>query len=99
MIKFYQRLSILFLVFCAKMFFAQAYTENFDNVSTLTASGWFQRANSSPLGNNPTWYQGFQQLPLQIQAHLMPIMEQRTLILQQIMQEQLEELVLFLIGY
>lgn len=46
------------MVFCAKMFFAQAYTENFDNVSTLTASGWFQRANSSPLGNNPTWYQG-----------------------------------------
>lgn len=46
------------MAFCAKMFFAQAYTENFDNVSTLNASGWFQRANSSPLGTNPTWYQG-----------------------------------------
>lgn len=56
--KFYQRLGMLFFVFCAKMFFAQAYTENFDNVSTLTASGWFQRANSNPLGENPTWYQG-----------------------------------------
>jgi len=36
---------------------AQAFTENFDNVSLLGASGWFIQNNSSPLGAN-SWYQG-----------------------------------------
>lgn len=36
---------------------AQPYTENFDNVSQLTANGWFIQNNSSPLGPN-SWYQG-----------------------------------------
>lgn len=37
---------------------AQAYTENFDNITTLTGSGWFQQNNSSPVGTNPVWFQG-----------------------------------------
>lgn len=36
---------------------AQAYTENFDNISTLTGSGWLIQNNSSPVGAN-TWFQG-----------------------------------------
>lgn len=37
---------------------AQAYTENFDDITTLSGSGWFQQNNSSPVGTNPVWFQG-----------------------------------------
>lgn len=37
---------------------AQAFTENFDNITTLTGSGWFQQNNSAPVGTNPVWFQG-----------------------------------------
>ena len=46
------------MVLCAKIFFAQAYTQNFDDITTLTSNGWFQKYNSSPVGVNPTWFQG-----------------------------------------
>jgi hypothetical protein len=38
--------------------FGQAFTENFDDITTLTTSGWFQQNNSAPLGSNPNWFQG-----------------------------------------
>jgi len=37
---------------------AQAFTENFDDITTLTASGWIQQNNSAPAGANPVWFQG-----------------------------------------
>ncbi len=37
---------------------SQAFTENFDNITTLTGSGWFQQNNSAPAGTNPVWFQG-----------------------------------------
>jgi len=36
---------------------AQAYTENFDDITTLAGSGWFTQNNSSPLGSL-SWFQG-----------------------------------------
>lgn len=36
---------------------AQPYTENFDNISLLTGSGWLIQNNSAPLGAN-SWFQG-----------------------------------------
>jgi hypothetical protein len=36
----------------------QAFTENFDNITTLTTAGWFQQNNSAPIGSNPNWFQG-----------------------------------------
>lgn len=36
---------------------AQAFTENFDDISTLSGSGWFLQNNSSPLGSLG-WFQG-----------------------------------------
>lgn len=56
--KFYHKLPFLLMVLCAKIFFAQAYTQNFDDITTLTSNGWFQKYNSSPVGVNPTWFQG-----------------------------------------
>lgn len=56
--KFYQKLLVLLILFCAKIFFAQAYTENFNDITTLPGSGWFQKYNSSPVGANPVWFQG-----------------------------------------
>lgn len=37
---------------------AQAYTENFDNIATLSASDWVTLNNSVPVGLNPNWGQG-----------------------------------------
>jgi predicted secreted protein len=56
--NFYLKICILLIVFWAKSSFAQAFTENFDNVATLTASGWYQQNNSSTIGTNPNWIQG-----------------------------------------
>ena len=36
---------------------AQAFTENFDNITTLPASGWVQTNNSQPIGVTG-WFQG-----------------------------------------
>jgi gliding motility-associated-like protein len=36
---------------------AQAITENFDDITTLTASGWATRNNSAPVGTSG-WFQG-----------------------------------------
>ena len=33
--------------------FAQAFTEGFDDITTLPGSGWYQQNNSSPAGTNP----------------------------------------------
>lgn len=38
--------------------YSQAFTENFDDVSTLTGSGWYQQNNSTTIGSNPNWIQG-----------------------------------------
>ena len=37
---------------------AQAFTEDFDDVSLLTGRGWFMQNNSDPIGSIPTWFQG-----------------------------------------
>lgn len=37
---------------------AQAFTENFDNISTLTGSGWFTQNNSTTIGLQAGWFQG-----------------------------------------
>lgn len=37
---------------------AQAFTENFDNIATLTGSGWFMQNNGTPVGLIPNWIQG-----------------------------------------
>src|SRR5690349_8287474 len=36
---------------------AQSFTENFDDITLLTASGWFLQNNSAPLGVL-SWFQG-----------------------------------------
>ncbi len=36
---------------------AQAFTENFDNITTLPGSGWFQQNNSTTIGTT-NWFQG-----------------------------------------
>jgi len=36
----------------------QAFTENFDNITTLFTTGWNQQNLSTPIGTNPTWTQG-----------------------------------------
>ncbi|MBN8727675.1 MAG: choice-of-anchor J domain-containing protein [Xanthomonadales bacterium] len=37
---------------------AQAFTENFDDISLLMGMGWFMQNNSAPIGSMPTWFQG-----------------------------------------
>ncbi|TDX86392.1 T9SS-dependent choice-of-anchor J family protein [Epilithonimonas xixisoli] len=56
--NFYRKIGILLIVFWAKLIFAQSFTENFDNISTLAGSGWYQQNNSAPAGTNPVWFQG-----------------------------------------
>ena len=36
---------------------AQSFTENFDNITLLTANGWFLQNNSAPVGST-SWFQG-----------------------------------------
>ena len=36
---------------------AQAFTENFDNITLLAGNGWFMQNNSSPVGTT-NWFQG-----------------------------------------
>lgn len=56
--KFYQKLPVLIMLFCAKIFFAQTYTQTFNDITNLTGNGWFQKYNSMPVGSNPVWFQG-----------------------------------------
>lgn len=37
--------------------FSQAFTQNFDDITTLSASGWYTQNNSSPIGST-SWFQG-----------------------------------------
>lgn len=37
---------------------AQAFTENFDDITTLTTNGWFMQNNGTPAGVIPSWVQG-----------------------------------------
>jgi len=38
--------------------FSQAFTENFDNITTLTGNGWYMQNNGSTMGTIPSWIQG-----------------------------------------
>jgi len=62
MIKtFTQRLCLFLLFFISLLQFnrsnAQAYSESFNNISTLPGSGWVIQNNSNPVGAT-TWFQG-----------------------------------------
>lgn len=48
--------SILFVFYINT--YSQAFTENFDNITTLTGNGWFMQNNSTPIGGIPNWFQG-----------------------------------------
>ena len=56
--KFYKKMTVVLILLFTKVFFAQAFTENFDDITTLTGSGWYQHNNSTPAGINPVWFQG-----------------------------------------
>jgi len=45
------------ILLCSSSAFADALTENFDNVASLTGSGWVMTNNSSPAGTTG-WFQG-----------------------------------------
>jgi hypothetical protein len=38
--------------------YAQAFTENFDDITLLTGNGWFMQNNGTPIGVIPSWVQG-----------------------------------------
>lgn len=38
--------------------FGQAFTENFDDITTLAGSGWATINSSAPVGTAPNWFQG-----------------------------------------
>ena len=38
--------------------YAQAFTENFDDITLLTGNGWFMQNNGTPAGVIPSWVQG-----------------------------------------
>lgn len=50
-------LAIVASVFTTMNVYSQAFTENFDNITTLTGSGWYQQNNSAPIGSLG-WFQG-----------------------------------------
>ena len=55
--KFYKKMTVVLILLFTKVFFAQAFTENFDDITTLTGSGWYQQNNSNPAGITPVWFQ------------------------------------------
>lgn len=55
--RFVRAASIIFLAALSGSACAQAFVENFDDVSLLAGQGWVIQNNSSPLGQN-SWYQG-----------------------------------------
>ncbi|WP_369641898.1 IPTL-CTERM sorting domain-containing protein [Acidovorax sp. A79] len=48
---------ILFVVGFSSQAWAQAFTEDFDNITLLTGNGWFMQNNSTPAGST-SWFQG-----------------------------------------
>jgi len=48
---------ILFVVSFSSHAWAQAFTEDFDDITLLTGNGWFIQNNSTPAGST-TWFQG-----------------------------------------
>lgn len=57
--KNYKKLMSFALgLFLAGNVFSQAINEGFDDVTTLTASGWAQQNLSTPIGTIPDWFQG-----------------------------------------
>lgn len=55
--RFFRAASSLLLAALSGSACAQAFVENFDDVSLLAGQGWVIQNNSSPLGPN-SWYQG-----------------------------------------
>lgn len=55
--KLYLKLLLSVFLFCAQLNFAQSFSQNFDDITTLSASGWVMQNNSSPVGSL-SWFQG-----------------------------------------
>ena len=55
--NFYRKIAILVIVFWTKLIFAQSYTQNFDDITTLVGNGWVIQNNSTPVGSLG-WFQG-----------------------------------------
>jgi hypothetical protein len=57
--KIYKLLPVLALgILSSYDMAAQAFSESFASVATLTATGWAQQNLSTPIGTNPDWVQG-----------------------------------------
>ena len=55
--NFYRKIAILVIVLLTKLIFAQSYTQNFDDITTLAGDGWVIQNNSTPVGSLG-WFQG-----------------------------------------
>ena len=55
--NFYRKIAILVIVLLTKLIFAQSYTQNFDDITTLAGDGWVIQNNSAPVGSLG-WFQG-----------------------------------------
>ena len=55
--NFYRKIGILVIVLWTKLIFAQSYTQNFDDITTLAGDGWVIQNNSTPVGSLG-WFQG-----------------------------------------
>ena len=55
--NFYRKIAILVIVLWTKLIFAQSYTQNFDDITTLAGDGWVIQNNSTPVGSLG-WFQG-----------------------------------------
>lgn len=49
--NFYRKIAILVIVLWTKLIFAQSYTQNFDDITTLAGDGWVIQNNSTPVGS------------------------------------------------
>ena len=55
--NFYRKIAILVIMLWTKLIFAQSYTQNFDDITTLAGDGWVIQNNSTPVGSLG-WFQG-----------------------------------------
>ena len=55
--NFYRKIAILVIGLLTKLIFAQSYTQNFDDITTLAGDGWVIQNNSTPVGSLG-WFQG-----------------------------------------
>ncbi|MGL6039255.1 choice-of-anchor J domain-containing protein [Soonwooa sp.] len=55
---FYSKFYLMLMVLCATLNDAQAITENFDDITTLSGNGWSMKNNSSSIGLTANWFQG-----------------------------------------